>query len=204
MNRATEPWKGSPSRLGLPPHGQQSQVGPQAGEDAPPVAGAAADQDRSGAVGEEERQLAAVVSRAALEHGPEGRAGRPGSALGRGENSPATLVARSEHSAPDHRDILFPNGMACHEQAGVQGGKPRTLTPCPQSTVSPPVTTSSCCSGTPLSRKHRALSGEATTVAPVRNANASEPNMVEVGMAHEDEVGGVDLGGGQPDRIEAG
>ncbi|HEY5394783.1 MAG TPA: hypothetical protein VIL16_05245 [Trebonia sp.] len=54
-------------------------------------------------------------------------------------------------------------------------GSTRTDAPCPQRTVSPPVTMSSCSSGTPSRRRMRALSGEATTVAPVERAMGATP-----------------------------
>ena len=54
-------------------------------------------------------------------------------------------------------------------------GSTRTVVVGPQRTVSPPVTTSNCASGTAAARRQRADSGEQTTVAPGRVAMDSAP-----------------------------
>jgi hypothetical protein len=50
----------------------------------------------------------------------------------------------------------------------------------------------------------RALSGEATTVAPVARDGGHAVEMVEVGVADEHEVGSPDLLDPEADRVQAG
>ena len=79
------------------------------------------------------------------------------------------LTSRSPRHGTDGSDSLWAKRHEC------SAGSTRTVVAGPQWTVSPPVTTSSCSSGTPLARRQRADSGEATTVAPVVRAMASAP-----------------------------
>ena len=79
------------------------------------------------------------------------------------------LTSRSPRQGTEVSASLWANR---HEW---RAGSTRTRVAGPQWTVSPPVTTRSWASGTPLARRHRADSGEATTVAPVRSAMASAP-----------------------------
>ena len=66
-------------------------------------------------------------------------------------------------------------GVGRREQAGVLSRQHPDRGAGPQRTVSPPVTMRSCSSGTPSRRRMRALSGEATTVAPVARAMGATP-----------------------------
>ena len=79
------------------------------------------------------------------------------------------------------------------------------MTPPPQCTVSPPVTISSCSSGTPQARRQRAASGEPHHGGPgAQGDGVGTVEVVEVGVADEDEVGLAHLGGRQADGVEAG
>ncbi len=79
------------------------------------------------------------------------------------------LTSRSPRQATAVSASLWAKRQEC------SAGSTRTRVVGPHCTVSPPVTTSSCSSGTPLARRQWADSGEATTVAPVRSAMASAP-----------------------------
>ena len=90
--------------------------------------------------------------------------------------SPRTVAARSWALTPrSPRQATEVSASLWAKRQEWRAGSTRTVVSGPHCTVSPPVTTSSCSSGTPLARRQWADSGEATTVAPVRSAMASAP-----------------------------
>ena len=93
----------------------------------------------------------------------------PDSALRTWRHRSCALTPRSPRHATAESESAAANRQECW------AGSTRTETAGPQRTVSPPVTISSCSSGTPSRRRMRALSGEATTVAPVARAIGATP-----------------------------